>query len=772
MEESESATDELRIARHRIQRNDLASRPRMKLVSGLCEYGSRYARLVRRGTIEGLALILAVFFALGNLLLSAVRLISQLLRSIILKLFTPSPSVYSAEKPIHPRLSQFHEDRDSGRRSTITEPSITHRIVFSIWTGLKQLLHHCCRLLGFLCFLVPLLLLLAFLFAPVAIDDDTAADIKPFPSDLQCSRSVVDVLPSDANIWRTAWWRFRCLYYHYILTPPETYQKTTENIGSLASLWTILTHWWTQPRSNGSRTPPLPKFPTYVEHKLMEQLTQFSNMVNQRLELLTENLRSTDARVTGITEQSTLNTKALNNQMLQLQQQLNVYAYELKQWQSEWQVYHTAKRVSRPGVGDLVTDYQSLMNSTVNAINQTVLLQFDSLRAELRDDQSGYWKQNEESLSKLSTLLSNLRFQLTFRIRQTEHELEQLRSQLRSHLEKRTTSDQDAFTVVSELKSSINKLEKQYLTLHKTGLESESIARSAHEAVLQCNAQLLEGREDCRRAVSEQFESGISNLTDQLTAQITDLVEDAFLKQMHSKLSDSEWIYRVKQTATQVARESVEKALAERIDVHFEASDRLMNMSDIDTIQSLIDVALQRFAADRTGMADFALESAGGAVVGTRCTKTYTDGSALFSIFGIPLARLSNSPRTILQPGNNPGECWPFHGSTGQAVIRLSAPVLISAVSLEHLPRSLAPNERLDSAPKDFIIKGLDSEDDEEGIILGNFTYNINGPSIQTFSVHNQTEPRQYIEFAVLSNHGHPLYTCVYRLRVHGTMPE
>ncbi|KAA0192510.1 SUN domain-containing protein 1 [Fasciolopsis buskii] len=745
IEENESTLDESRISRRRIQRSDSDARIRpshrtMKPVSNMCEFGFRGVQFIRRGIIEGLALIIAVLFALGNLFLSTIRLVAHTVQRIFLKLFMPNAPIYLTEKPIHPRLSHFHEDKDSGR-SVISETPFTHRIVFTVWTGLKRSLRRCCHLIGFLCFLIPLLLLLAFLFAPVAVDEDASTWMKPFPSDAECNRSVADVLPPGANPWRTMWWRFRCLYYHYILTPAESQHRASDSVRSFSSLWAALTYWWSRSRSDESKST----------------ICQIPN------------LRSTDARVTDLTQESKLSTKELNNQMMQLQGQLNLYVDELKRWQVEWQTYHPDDSRSQSSVDDSKANLDSLMHSKLSTLNQSVLLQLDALRAELRADQSGYWKQHEKSLSQLSVLLSNLRFQLTYRVRQTEHELDKLRFQLRNHLEKRASNDQDTSTIVLELKSAIANLEKQYFTLHKV-------------AVRQCNEQMLNGKEDCRRAVTEQFSSGISQLTDQLTAQITSLVEDVVWEPsrdvsqsrvahelLQSKAFESRYLaieiriimsYRLFQNREQ------------RLDFSFDTSPhRLMNMSDVHTIQGLIDTALQRFAADRTGLADFALESAGGAIVGTRCTKTYTDGSALFSIFGIPLARLSNSPRTILQPGNNPGECWPFHGSSGQAVIRLSSPIFISAVSLEHLSRTLAPNERLDSAPKDFVIKGLDSEFDETGVVLGNFTYNINGPPIQTFAIRNQTDPRQYIEFAVLSNHGHPLYTCVYRLRVHGTMP-
>lgn len=51
-------------------------------------------------------------------------------------------------------------------------------------------------------------------------------------------------------------------------------------------------------------------------------------------------------------------------------------------------------------------------------------------------------------------------------------------------------------------------------------------------------------------------------------------------------------------------------------------------------VRGYLDASLDLFMADRTGKADFALRSAGGSVVSTRCTKTHTAGNLGFSIFG------------------------------------------------------------------------------------------------------------------------------------------
>ena len=59
--------------------------------------------------------------------------------------------------------------------------------------------------------------------------------------------------------------------------------------------------------------------------------------------------------------------------------------------------------------------------------------------------------------------------------------------------------------------------------------------------------------------------------------------------------------------------------------------------------------ALAQYDADKTGKFDYALESAGGSVISTKCTESYNVKSARISVLGIPLWYPSNNPRTIIQ---------------------------------------------------------------------------------------------------------------------------
>ncbi|KAK5640783.1 hypothetical protein RI129_009330 [Pyrocoelia pectoralis] len=188
-------------------------------------------------------------------------------------------------------------------------------------------------------------------------------------------------------------------------------------------------------------------------------------------------------------------------------------------------------------------------------------------------------------------------------------------------------------------------------------------------------------------------------------------------------------------------------------------------------VNDAVRKALEEYDADKTTRADFALESAGGTIVSVRDTEQYEPRSRSCTFFGLPICPSSNGPRQIIQPSILPGECWAFKGSTGTAIIKLLGRVHIDGISLEHISKTISPTGLIDTAPNEFVIMGLEEEEDE-GDLLGSFTYDINGPTLQIYQVFPVDKSYPLIEFSVLSNHGHPLFTCVYRLRVHGTLDD
>ncbi|XP_053813578.1 SUN domain-containing protein 1 isoform X3 [Vidua chalybeata] len=188
--------------------------------------------------------------------------------------------------------------------------------------------------------------------------------------------------------------------------------------------------------------------------------------------------------------------------------------------------------------------------------------------------------------------------------------------------------------------------------------------------------------------------------------------------------------------------------------------------------QIIVNNALKLYSQDKTGMVDFALESGGGSILGTRCSETYETKTALISLFGIPLWYFSQSPRVVIQPDMYPGNCWAFKGSQGYLVVRLSMKIYPTAFTLEHIPKTLSPTGNITSAPRNFAVYGLDVEY-QEGKLLGEYVYDQDGEPLQMFPVMEKNEDAfQIVELKIFSNWGHAEYTCLYRFRVHGKPAE
>ncbi|XP_022656773.1 uncharacterized protein LOC111248553 isoform X2 [Varroa destructor] len=104
------------------------------------------------------------------------------------------------------------------------------------------------------------------------------------------------------------------------------------------------------------------------------------------------------------------------------------------------------------------------------------------------------------------------------------------------------------------------------------------------------------------------------------------------------------------------------------------------------------------------------------------------------------------------------------------AVVRLSRRVVVDAFALEHIPASLAPAGNIDSSPNHFEVFGLENEDDTVGVFLGSYSYTTTGEPLQHFKVQADVGDRSFdtVELKILTNHGNLHYTCLYRFRVHG----
>uniref|UniRef100_A0A3Q3N2N0 SUN domain-containing protein n=1 Tax=Labrus bergylta TaxID=56723 RepID=A0A3Q3N2N0_9LABR len=157
---------------------------------------------------------------------------------------------------------------------------------------------------------------------------------------------------------------------------------------------------------------------------------------------------------------------------------------------------------------------------------------------------------------------------------------------------------------------------------------------------------------------------------------------------------------------------------------------------------------------------NFALHSQGASIIHHLTSKTYFYLENDLTFFGISLGI------SQLVPGN----CWSFKGGQGHLVIALSHPTAISHVSLGHISKTLSPTLKITSAPKEFTVYGMETEEDP-GTKLGRFLYDEDGDQLQTFNIPSkENKIFKYVKLQVENNWGNPDYSCLYSFKVHWKM--
>ncbi|CAM9494970.1 unnamed protein product [Ectocarpus sp. 6 AP-2014] len=199
----------------------------------------------------------------------------------------------------------------------------------------------------------------------------------------------------------------------------------------------------------------------------------------------------------------------------------------------------------------------------------------------------------------------------------------------------------------------------------------------------------------------------------------------------------------------------------------------------VELARNLTRAELERFGADRTGIPDYAMGPAGAHVISRMTSETYEPPMGALEWFrskrrGASLQAVSPPPVAI-NPESRLGRCWPMKGSDGRLTVKLARTIKVESISLEHAPREVLLNKGI-SAPKDFTVvgypKGRVVRDDDPGdVLVSGGEYRLEGDVIQFFEVAEEYRQVDYgvIALVVDSNHGEGAYTCIYRLRVHGT---
>ncbi|EDL06043.1 sperm associated antigen 4-like [Mus musculus] len=192
---------------------------------------------------------------------------------------------------------------------------------------------------------------------------------------------------------------------------------------------------------------------------------------------------------------------------------------------------------------------------------------------------------------------------------------------------------------------------------------------------------------------------------------------------------------------------------------------KLQKMEAISDEQKMAQKIMKMIQGDYIEKPDFALKSIGASIDFEHTSATYNHDKARSYWNWIRLWNYAQPP----DPNVTPGNCWAFASDRGQVTIRLAQKVYLSNITLQHIPKTISLSGSLDTAPKDFVIYGLESLPREE-VFLGAFQFQPEN-IIQTFQLQN-LPPRSFaaVKVKISSNWGNPRFTCMYRVRVHGSV--
>ncbi|KAM5245668.1 sperm-associated antigen 4 protein [Ctenodactylus gundi] len=193
-------------------------------------------------------------------------------------------------------------------------------------------------------------------------------------------------------------------------------------------------------------------------------------------------------------------------------------------------------------------------------------------------------------------------------------------------------------------------------------------------------------------------------------------------------------------------------------------------VSNVRAAQSerVAKLVFQRLNEDFVQKPDYALSSVGASIDLQKTSQDYEDTNTGYFGHFFSYWNYARPPTVILEPNVFPGNCWAFEGDQGQVVIQLPGRVQLSDITLQHPPPSVAHMRGANSAPREFAVYGLQVDDKTE-VFLGKFTFDVKKSEIQTFHLQNDP-PTAFpkVKIQILSNWGHPRFTCLYRVRAHG----
>lgn len=183
-----------------------------------------------------------------------------------------------------------------------------------------------------------------------------------------------------------------------------------------------------------------------------------------------------------------------------------------------------------------------------------------------------------------------------------------------------------------------------------------------------------------------------------------------------------------------------------------------------EKIEDLIDESVNYYIyADATGEVDYISDV-------VQCSATFTHYDFFDRVMAVALGAYKPCDK-VLEPVRRSGDCWPMEGSEGYLIFKLSKPIEVTHIRMDHIDQRVSTKP--DTTPKNFKISVSETKGGPfEDLPLVSSKYVIDGGASQIFQTEEEASKKlgfvNFVKFDILSNYGNEFYTCLYRLRVHG----
>jgi len=432
--------------------------------------------------------------------------------------------------------------------------------------------------------------------------------------------------------------------------------------------------------------------------------------------------------------------------------------------------------------------------------------------------------------SEVDALLSDFK-----EAQEAEHEV--LRNEI-LNLTSQVLQSAGESTVSTDMQNSLNELQSEVESLHEETIsmvkDFETMSSEAAEAgslKRDLEDKMMKALEDMELELSEDVVNQVKVLPAPSLEQMREQVE-AMIREVSTNEVEEKFAARV----AEVKKECQQRASEEEMGLSLEDAEEALEKMIVEVLTSelhehyektqlSVEQAVEAARAEaqsncstvppsQPSRPDFAMRGAGGRVVFSQTTATYSPSEAekrLRNTYDTAPGGLSvdeakrglrstvsglltgaigkvddylggdvsnrmglfetgvGGPNEAISQDLTLGSCWAMQGRSGHLTVMLDAPIHVTAITVDHVSRQEAID--ISTAPAEFAVYGYESEDDETAqrlLLQGGYSIDSDQKS-QTFELARATREKfRFIKLEIISNHGNVDYTCLYRFRVHG----